>query len=103
MNGNEQNTSSTNIPWDGINDRRTNSSGSSQAYAGDWFQYKYMFFEKFNSLEKKVDEIEKSVDDIKTSFIKLQTKIMVVSGLSGVISAALITAVFTSLADKFIK
>ena len=42
-------------------------------------------------------------EEIKVSFIKLQTKIMVVSALSGVISAALITAVFTSLADKFIK
>ena len=86
------------LHWDGNDGRSIPSNGS-----GDWFQYKYFFFEKLNSLDKKVDDIEKVVEEIKVSFIKLQTKIMVVSALSGVISAALITAVFTSLADKFIK
>ena len=97
MVGNEQNPNS--MPWDGMTDRR----GNSAAGSGDWFQYKYMIFEKLNGLDKKVDEIEKVVEEIKVSFIKLQTKIMIVSGVSGIASAALISAVFTSLADKFIK
>lgn len=88
--------------WDGTTERRSfNRDNAMQS--GDFFQYKYVFFEKFNSLEKKVSEIEKSVDEIKISFIRLQTKIMVVSGLSGVVSAGIITSVLTSLADKFIK
>ncbi len=84
------------MPWDGVDRRGTNASG-------DWLQYRYLFLEKFNVLEKKVSDIEETVDDIKISFVKLQTKILVVSGISGVISAALMAGIFTALADKFIK
>lgn len=84
------------MPWDGV-DRRGMNAG------GDWLQYRYLFLEKFNVLEKKVSDIEETVDDIKISFVKLQTKILVVSGISGVISAALMAGIFTALADKFIK
>lgn len=100
MIGNDIGQNPTGVPWDGTTERRSSNLGSE---AGNWFQYKYLVFDKLNNLEKKVDDIEKVVDEIKDSFIKLQTKIMVVSAISGVVSAALITAVFTALADKFIK
>lgn len=82
--------------WDDVYVRGTNASG-------DWLQYRYLFLEKFNVLEKKVNDVEKTVDDIKISFVQLQTKILVISGISGVISSALIAVIFTALADKFIK
>lgn len=91
------------VPWDGVDRRRLHSGQDHNSGPNDWYQYKFMIFEKLNGLEKKVEDIENVVEDIKVSFIKLQTKIMIVSGLSGVISAALISAVFTSLADKLIK
>lgn len=91
------------MPWDGFSERRRLDGQPNSQGSGDWFQYKYLFLEKFNGLERKVNDIEETVDEIKISFVKLQTKILVVSGMSGVISAALMAGVFTALADKFIK
>lgn len=97
---NYNNNGQQQMPWDGFTDRRGSMNANSH---GDWLQYKYLFLEKFNGLERKVNDIEETVDEIKISFVKLQTKILVVSGMSGVISAALMAGVFTALADKFIK
>lgn len=84
--------------WSGEDRRR-----SAQPDTADWYKYKFMIMDKLEGLEKKVTSIEDTVGEFKISFVKLQTKIMMVSGLSGFVSAAVITAIFTALADKLIK
>lgn len=68
----------------------------------DWYKYKYMMLDKLEMLEKAVKSMDEKVGSLELSFVKLQTKIMMVSGLSGFVSAAVVTAVLTALADKIL-
>ena len=84
--------------WDGVTDRRSQSRDD----PSDWYKYKYMMLDKLEILEKAVKSMDEKVGNLELSFVKLQTKIMMVSGLSGFVSAALVTAVLTALADKIL-
>ena len=84
--------------WDGVTDRRSQPRDDHS----DWYKYKYMMLDKLEMLEKAVKSMDEKVGSLELSFVKLQTKIMMVSGLSGFVSAALVTAVLTALADKIL-
>ena len=84
--------------WDGVSDRRAQPRDD----PNDWYKYKYMMLDKLEILEKAVKSIDEKVGSLELSFVKLQTKIMMVSGLSGFVSAAVVTAVLTALADKIL-
>ena len=82
--------------WDGVSDRRSQPRDD----PSDWYKYKYMMLDKLEMLEKTVKSMDEKVGSLELSFVKLQTKIMMVSGLSGFVSAAVVTAVLTAMADK---
>ena len=82
--------------WDGVSDRRSQPRDD----PSDWYKYKYMMLDKLEMLEKTVKSMDEKVGSLELSFVKLQTKIMMVSGLSGFVSAAVVTAVLTAIADK---
>ena len=82
--------------WDGVTDMRSQHRDDTS----DWYKYKYMMLDKLEILEKAVKSIDEKVGSLELSFVKLQTKIMMVSGLSGFVSAAVVTAVLTAMADK---
>ena len=84
--------------WDGVTDMRSQHRDD----PSDWYKYKYMMLDKLEMLEKTVKSIDEKVGSLELSFVKLQTKIMMVSGLSGFVSAAVVTAVLTALADKIL-
>lgn len=84
--------------WDDVTDRRSQLRDD----PSDWYKYKYMMLDKLEMLEKAVKSMDEKVGSLELSFVKLQTKIMMVSGLSGFVSAAIVTAVLTALADKIL-
>ena len=84
------------LEWDGVSDRRSQPRDD----PSDWYKYKYMMLDKLEMLEKTVKSMDEKVGSLELSFVKLQTKIMMVSGLSGFVSAAVVTAVLTTMADK---
>ena len=84
--------------WDDATDRRSQLRDD----PSDWYKYKYMMLDKLEMLEKAVKSMDEKVGSLELSFVKLQTKIMMVSGLSGFVSAAVVTAVLTALADKIL-
>ena len=84
--------------WDGVTDRRAQPRDD----PSDWYKYKYMMLDKLEMLEKAVKSMDEKVGSLELSFVKLQTKIMMVSGLSGFVSAAVVTAALTALADKIL-
>ena len=81
---------------DGVTDSRSQHRDD----PSDWYKYKYMMLDKLEMLEKAVKSMDEKVGSLELSFVKLQTKIMMVSGLSGFVSAAVVTAVLTAMADK---
>ena len=82
--------------WDDVTDRRSHPRDD----PSDWYKYKYMMLDKLEMLEKAVKSMDEKVGSLELSFVKLQTKIMMVSGLSGFVSASVVTAVLTAMADK---
>lgn len=86
---------SNNFEWNGF-ERRSNNREDSN----DWYKYKYLMLNKLEMLEKAFKGIDEKVGNLEISFIKLQTKIMMVSGISGFASAAIATAVLTAVADN---
>ena len=84
--------------WDGVTDRRSQPRDD----PSDWYKYKYMMLDKLEILEKAVKSMDEKVGSLELSFVKLQTKIMMVSGLSGFVSAAVVTAVLAAMADKIL-
>ncbi len=84
--------------WDSV----TNMRSQLRDDHSDWYKYKYMMLDKLEMLEKAVKSMDEKIGSLELSFVKLQTKIMMVSGLSGFVSAAVVTAVLTALADKIL-